>query len=118
MKIPQRLYLAIAVCLPALPFNSVADSWSCRHNSNVREIHIQRETDAPVPCSIVYKKLTEGVGDQVLWRAENDPDFCQEKARAFVAKQEGWGWNCEEITKDEAAKETSTTSEADTSVAE
>ncbi len=106
MTITRRLYLTLAVCLPALPFNSVADSWSCRHDNDVREIHIQRESDAPVPCSIVYKKLTEGAEDQVLWRAENDPAFCAEKARAFVAKQEGWGWTCVETVSDQTAAET------------
>ena len=77
-----------------------ADSWSCRHDNDVREIHIQRDTSEPVPCSIVYKKLTEGVDDQVLWTAQNDPAFCEEKAREFVAKQESWGWTCVETIQE------------------
>ena len=49
----------------------------------------------------------------MLWRAENDPAFCEEKARAFIAKQEGWGWTCVETVS-----ETPAASEADTSAAE
>ena len=96
MKIPTRLIQTLSIAALTLPFNAFADSWSCRHGDDVREIHIQRATSAPVPCSVVYKKLTEGVEDQVLWTAENDANFCDEKARAFVEKQAGWGWTCVE----------------------
>ncbi len=79
-----------------IPFNVSADSWSCRFGNDVREIHIVRQSSGPVPCDVVYKKLTEGVEDQVLWTAANDPDYCDEKAQEFVDKQVGWGWTCVE----------------------
>ena len=56
---------------------------------------------SPVPCSVVYKKLTEGVEDQVLWTAENDAGYCEDKAKAFVDKQIGWGWTCVETVSDD-----------------
>lgn len=96
MKISTRLIQTLSIAALTLPFNAFADSWSCRHGDDVREIHIQRTTSEPVPCSVVYKKLTEGVEDQVLWTAENDASYCDEKARAFVEKQTGWGWTCVE----------------------
>lgn len=118
MKIPTRLIQTLSIAALTLPFNAFADSWSCRHGDDVREIHIQRESSAPVPCSVVYKKLTEGAEDQVLWTAQNDAGYCEEKARAFVEKQTGWGWTCVETiqtmseSNSPAAEETSQTEEA------
>lgn len=103
-KINRTITLTSAVLL-VLPFSAFADSWSCRHDNNVREIHIVQETDAEVPCSVVYKKLTEAVEDQVLWTANNDANYCQEKAQALVDKQTGWGWTCVETIADETAAE-------------
>ncbi len=96
MKKTSHLLQVLSIAALTLPFNAFAESWSCRHGDDVREIHIQRATSAPVPCSVVYKKLTEGVEDQVLWTAENDVNYCDEKARAFVEKQASWGWTCVE----------------------
>ncbi|HEY9050514.1 MAG TPA: hypothetical protein VIQ03_03150 [Gammaproteobacteria bacterium] len=111
MKIPTRLIQTLSIAALTLPFNAFADSWSCRHGDDVREIHIQRATSAPVPCSVVYKKLTEGVEDQVLWTAENDANFCDEKARAFVEKQAGWGWTCVETIQTMSGDTTNTAAE-------
>ena len=86
----------IATALLAFSGSSYAESWSCRHDNNVREIHIVQETSSAVPCSVVYKKQTEGVEDQVLWTANNDANYCLEKATAFVEKQITWGWTCVE----------------------
>ena len=110
MKIPTRFLQTLSIAVLILPLNAFADSWSCRHSNDVREIHIQRESSALVPCSVVYKKLTEGVEDQVLWTADNDPNYCDEKAREFVDKQTSWGWTCVETiqtmeTSDETAAE-------------
>ena len=110
-KLIRATTLTSAVLL-ALPFSAFAESWSCRHDNDVREIHIVQETDAAVPCSVVYKKLTEGVEDQVLWTANNDASFCQEKAQAFVDKQIGWGWTCVETIADETVTEESSAVEA------
>ena len=104
----------LTIAMLAIPFNTFADSWSCRHDNNVREIHIKLETSAPAPCSVVYKKLTEGVEDQVLWTAQNDGNYCEEKAKAFVEKQTGWGWTCVETISDENDTEETTMTEEST----
>lgn len=98
-----------SITLLIMPFSAFADSWSCRHDNNVREIHIMQSESSPVPCSVVYKKLTEGVEDQVLWTAENDAGYCEEKAKAFVDKQIGWGWTCVETVSDDDIIEKDTT---------
>ena len=83
-----------------IPLGASAESWSCRHDNDVREVHVMTSGDAPVPCEVVYKKLTEGAEDQVLWNAQNDGSYCEAKAAEFVAKLEGWGWTCVEAIAD------------------
>lgn len=90
----------IATCL-IVPAGAYAESWSCSHGNDVREVHIERPTTDAVPCNVVYKKLTEGVADQVLWNAENDDSYCEEKAEGFIAKLESWGWVCTETVHDD-----------------
>ena len=103
MKNPSLFNLTVALALLAIPFSSQAASWSCKNGSNVREIHIQTESpSSPVPCSVVYKKVTEGAADQTLWTAANDAAYCAEKAKAFVEKQVSLGWTCQEATGGES----------------
>jgi len=102
MTFIQRMAPVFVISLLA-PFSAYADSWSCRHGNDVREVHMTQTTDAPVPCQVVYKKLTEGAEDQVLWNAQNDAAYCEAKATAFVEKLESWGWTCVETIADETA---------------
>lgn len=85
-----------------IPLSAHADSWNCRLGNDVREVHTEQTTSAPVPCQVVYKKLTEGVEDQILWSAQNDAAYCDFKASAFVEKLESWGWICVETIRDDA----------------
>ncbi len=71
----------------------------------MREVHIERTTSAPVPCNVVYKKLTEGVEDQALWNAHNDENYCDEKAKGLIATLESAGWVCTETIHDAASDE-------------
>ena len=97
MKKFNLVSLTIAVALFAIPFSSQAASWSCKNGNNIREIHVQSESpSSPVPCSVIYKKVTEGVPDQTLWTAENDAGYCEAQAKALVEKQVSWGWSCEQ----------------------
>jgi hypothetical protein len=92
----------LAVVLLVAPFAANADSWSCRQGNNVREVHVERTGDNPVPCQVVYRKLTEGVEDQVLWNAQFDAGYCDSKATDFVAKLESYGWTCVETIREES----------------
>ena len=49
------------------------------------------------------EKLTEGAEDRVLWSAQNDASYCEEKAKGFIEKLESLGWTCVETIRDEAA---------------
>jgi hypothetical protein len=48
-------------------------------------------------CAVSYLKGSEepGTAEKVLWSAQKQPDFCKEKADAFVQKLKGMGWACE-----------------------
>lgn len=98
MTFLSRTLMILGISLLA-PLSAYADSWSCRHDNDVREVHVEQTTSAPVPCQVVYQKLTEGVEDQVLWNAQNDASYCAEKASAFVEKLESWGWTCVETIR-------------------
>ncbi len=95
-------FQTLVISLSTLSMHAYAESWSCSHGNDVREVHIERPTASPVPCNVVYRKLTEGVEDQTLWNAQNDDSYCDEKASAFIAKLESWGWVCAETIRDPA----------------
>lgn len=100
----NRIFQILAVAVFALPLSAYAESWSCSHGNDVREVQIERPTSSPVPCNVVYKKPTEGVEDQILWNANSDDSYCEEKAQGFVAKLESWGWVCAETVSDEVVE--------------
>ena len=100
---PIKRTLPILAISLLFPLSVSADSWSCRHGNDVRELHIETPGSSPVPCEVVYKKLTEGAEDQVLWNAQNDGNYCEEKARGFIDKLGSWGWTCVETISDETA---------------
>lgn len=114
MHLINRTFQIIAIMLFAAPFNAYASSWSCSHGNDVREVHVERPTSSPVPCNVVYKKQTEGVEDQILWNANSDDSYCDEKAQGFVAKLESWGWVCTETISDDTGTSMETAETAET----
>lgn len=99
--ITSKHIIPLLTSLFLIPLSAHADSWSCSLGNDVREVHVEQTTSDPVPCQVVYKKLTEGVEDQILWDAQNDSTYCEFKANAFVEKLESWGWVCVETIQDE-----------------
>ncbi len=68
---------------------------TCENGEHVRIISVvydNPETDTV--CEVTYEKST---GIQTLWSANNERDYCLDKAIAFVEKQEGWGWTCSNL---------------------
>ncbi|MFV2004074.1 MAG: hypothetical protein ACC650_02665 [Gammaproteobacteria bacterium] len=100
MHLIKKSYTVLAVTLFAVPSFAYADSWSCSRSNNVREVHIERTSSAPVPCNVVYRKLTEGFEGQVLWNANNDETYCDEKAKGLIDTLESAGWVCTETISD------------------
>ncbi len=103
MYLKNQLYRILLVALFSAPVSVYAESWSCSNDNDVREVTIEYTTSEPVPCNVVYKKQTEGFEDQVLWNAQNDDSYCEEKAKGLVAKLEAGGWVCAETISDDSA---------------
>lgn len=66
-------------------------AYVCTHGNSVRTIRVLYHSDGPKVCEVTYEKST---GTRNLWNANNDKTYCEDKALEFVAKQEGWGWEC------------------------
>jgi len=66
----------------------------CTHDAETRVIEVVYPQGSEVPCEVQYTKST---GSQTLWNAQNAIGYCEEKAMAFVEKQQSWGWNCETV---------------------
>ena len=76
---------------------SANERFVCTHGDQQRVIEIVYMGDGPVPCEVRYDK---GDGAQVLWSAQNSEGYCESHAKAFVEKQEGWGWSCSQSQDD------------------
>jgi hypothetical protein len=96
MRLLQKSIQFIPALFLLTAVNAFADSWSCSHDNLVREVVIESPEDSPLPCTVVYKKQTEGVEDQRLWSADNQEGYCEEKAKELVTRLESWGWVCME----------------------
>lgn len=108
------VFVLMATLLPAVALAQDSGKYQCTFGDMQRRVEIVTEPGVEVPCSVHYFKDTEAPGEQqVLWSAENDGSYCRTKAMEFVAKLEGWGWDCggeaeaaiEEETVEEAAPE-------------
>ena len=79
----------------------MAKSVTCTMASLERTVELRYEAPGEaVPCEIRYAKPTEGVGEQVLWRAEREAGYCEARFGEFVDKLRGFGWSCSEATTD------------------
>lgn len=103
----QRLILVLmATLVPAVATAQDSGKYQCTYGDLQRRVEIAHEPGVEVPCSVHYFKDTEMPGEQqVLWSASSDPTYCQSKATEFVAKLEGWGWDCGSGNGIEAAVE-------------
>lgn len=66
-------------------------TYVCTHDNSVRTIRVIHHNEGSMVCEVTYEKST---GTQSLWNANSDESYCATKAADFVAKQEGWGWEC------------------------
>lgn len=47
-------------------------------------------------CKVLYDKRQEGAWrKKILYQAQYEPDFCEEKTQTLVRQLESWGWRCE-----------------------
>lgn len=65
----------------------------CQNDDQQRVIEVIYSSENAVPCEVHYQR--SGL-DDVLWQADNEIGYCEQKAENFVAKQQAWGWQCEQ----------------------
>lgn len=95
MRISAFLLVPVAL-LPTLVIAADDGQTECTYGGLVRRVVIMSEPGVSVPCEVHYYKDSEAPGeDQVLWSADNQAGYCEEKAAELIAKLEGWGWQCD-----------------------
>ncbi len=92
----QRIViLLVTLLLPAVAIAQESDKYQCTYGDLQRRVQIAHEPGVEVPCSVHYFKDAEMPGEQqVLWSADSDPTYCQNKAKELITKLEEWGWDC------------------------
>ena len=61
MQILKRFGTSLVLAALVLPTTAIAESWICEQGNLVREIKVERATEAAVPCSVVYDKASEQI---------------------------------------------------------
>ena len=82
---------------------AMAKSVTCTLASLERTVELRYEAPGDaVPCEVRYAKPTEGIDEQVLWRAEREAGYCEARFGEFVDKLRGFGWSCSAATTEAA----------------
>jgi len=106
------LITILILAAPGLALAQDAGKYKCSYGDMVRRVEILSEPGMSVPCEVHYYKDTEAPGDkQVLWSAQAQAGYCEENAAAFVARLEGWGWDCGAAAAPAAEPEADTAAE-------
>jgi hypothetical protein len=93
MRIKYAITLLAAV--PCLALAQGQTSYQCSFGELQRRVEILTEPGVSVPCEVHYYKDTEAPGEkQVLWSAGSQEGYCEAKTEEFIAKLEGFGWDC------------------------
>ena len=74
-----------------------SETYLCSHEQYSQKRIIELNYIQPgkaVPCAVSYIK---GAETNVLWQANSQQGYCEEKLKIFLEKQASWGWKCEKI---------------------
>jgi len=73
-----------------------AAEFQCRHGDQLRRVEVNTgEVARDAACEVRYwRDASTPPEGQVLWRANQDLDFCDAKARDLLARLEAGGWAC------------------------
>jgi hypothetical protein len=92
----KKLAFASLIALaPVLAYTQSDQTFECTHAGLTRRVEIAYQ-GTPVPCEVRYYKDTEAPGaPEVLWSAQHAAGYCEARAREFLERLRGWGWDCE-----------------------
>jgi hypothetical protein len=73
-----------------------AAEFECRHGDLMRRVELNTgDAVQDAACEVRYWRDASAPGDgEVLWRANQDLDFCDAKARDLLRRLEAGGWTC------------------------
>ena len=83
----------------------ILSEYSCNANGKERIMSLRTRPTSNSLCDVYYQKPDEGFQPVILWRAENDLGFCEEKLVTLVDKLTVAGWSCQANTLAEARPE-------------
>ncbi len=93
------LFLLIFTVIAYSAFATENTRTVCTHGDQQRVIEVIYSGETLVPCAVQYTKDTS---TETLWQAQSEEGYCEEKAAALVGKHIGWGWQCAEVTSQQA----------------
>jgi hypothetical protein len=79
--------------LSTLAFHSYAQNqYVCTRGGSERIIEVvYHQPDSKVPCDVKY---TKSEGTEILWSANNEVGYCENKATEFTIQSASRGWSC------------------------
>lgn len=93
MKLSRLIPLSLLLLTSIQTFAAEEMTWRCLLGGDQRTVSvIYQYPESVVPCEVVYEKAD--AERTTLWNAMNQIGYCESKAKAFVERQRGWGWEC------------------------
>lgn len=68
----------------------------CEYAGTERSISLSYAKLPPLPCELGYHREQEGEDYEVLWKANFDEGFCENKLATLLQELKAAGWICEQ----------------------
>ena len=97
MKSSSVMLVGLLICSTAAVWgtSALANPTECAYGEISRTIEVvYSDPGQPLPCEVIYSK-SERSSIEVLWRADNEADYCEVKASELIEKLTGFGWTCD-----------------------
>jgi hypothetical protein len=93
----MRGILVIGLAVAGFATSAQAEDkvFACERAGVVRKIEVVGTPDAAAVCEVRYQRVSEGAEPQLLWHAQNDPQFCVSQASTLVGRLKQAGWACD-----------------------
>jgi hypothetical protein len=92
----RRAALVLVLGVAGTWQTTLAAEFECRHGDLMRRVEVNTgDAVQDAACEVRYWRNASAAGDgEVLWRANQDLDFCDAKARDLLGRLERGGWTC------------------------